>query len=167
MNAAEIIIDNFIVSAETKWGTQSGIVVVLPHGMDGQGPEHSQARIERLLDLSDDACDEDQSTNYQNQMRYCNIQVVNCTNGANYFHVLRRQIHRDYRKPLFCFNSKKVLKYKPVSHSLFRLLNFSPLLRKEQIFNQSILTLSTRPKSRRCSSLADSSTGTFWREGVN
>jgi 2-oxoglutarate dehydrogenase E1 component len=113
------------VSAETKWGIQSGIVVVLPHGMDGQGPEHSQARIERVLDLSDDICDEDQSSTYQDQMRTCNIQVINCTNGANYFHALRRQVHREYRKPLFSFNSKKILKYKPVINFLFRPINFS------------------------------------------
>lgn len=114
MNGAQIMIDNFIVSAETKWGQQSGIVVVLPHGMDGQGPEHSQARIERVLDLTDDSCDEDQSMTFDEQMRQGNIQVINCTNGANYFHALRRQVHRDYRKPLFSFNSKKLLKYKPV-----------------------------------------------------
>ena len=120
MNGAQVIIDNFIVSSEAKWGQQSGIVVVLPHGMDGQGPEHSQARIERVLDLSDDTCDEEQKTPYEEQLRTGNIQIVNCTTGSNYFHVLRRQVHRDYRKPLFSFNSKKLLKYKPVTFGLFR-----------------------------------------------
>lgn len=86
--------------------------------MDGQGPEHSQARIERMLDLSDDDTDVDQNVSYDEQMRYCNIQIVQCSTGSNYFHALRRQLHRDYRKPLFAFNSKRLLKKKEASQLL-------------------------------------------------
>eukprot|EP00331_Platyophrya_macrostoma_P030762 CAMPEP_0176456844 /NCGR_PEP_ID=MMETSP0127-20121128/31545_1 /TAXON_ID=938130 /ORGANISM="Platyophrya macrostoma, Strain WH" /LENGTH=1003 /DNA_ID=CAMNT_0017846911 /DNA_START=45 /DNA_END=3056 /DNA_ORIENTATION=+ len=116
-NGAQIPIDNFIVSGESKWNVASGLVILLPHGYDGQGPEHSSCRIERLLAASDDDPYDASSiqtyrTNLDMQLQETNIQVCNPSTSANYFHVLRRQLRRNYRKPLLIPSPKKLLKFR-------------------------------------------------------
>src|SRR5947209_15900064 len=105
-NGAQVIIDQFIASAESKWGRASGLVMLLPHGYEGQGPEHSSARLERFLAL----CAED------------NIQVVNASTPGQFLHPLRRQVKRDFRKPLVVMTPKSLLRSRAAVSSVEALI---------------------------------------------
>ncbi|QPG76429.1 2-oxoglutarate dehydrogenase E1 component [Brettanomyces nanus] len=116
-NNAQCIMDQFISSAESKWKQRSGMVLSLPHGYDGQGPEHSSARIERYLQM----CNEDprffpSEDKLERQHQDCNMQVTYPTTPANLFHLMRRQMHRQFRKPLIIFFSKSLLRH-PLARS--------------------------------------------------
>jgi 2-oxoglutarate dehydrogenase E1 component len=136
VNGAQIIIDQFIAPGEAKWNVQSGLVLLLPHGMDGQGPEHSSCRIERFLDLMDD--------DYRNvpninetvvfQIQHSNLQVCNPTTAANYFHVLIRQLKRQFRKPLIIPSPKKLLRFKNATSTIEE---FKENLRYTKVRNES------------------------------
>jgi len=103
------MVDQFISAGEDKWATQSGLVMLLPHGYEGQGAEHSSGRMERFLQQCAD----------------CNMQIVNTTTPANYFHLLRRQIVRDFRKPLVVFSPKMLLRYPDATSPLSELASGS------------------------------------------
>ncbi|MDA7750246.1 2-oxoglutarate dehydrogenase E1 component [Candidatus Pelagibacter sp.] len=123
-NGAQVVIDQFIASGERKWTRSSGLVMLLPHGYEGQGPEHSSARLERFLQL----CSND------------NMQVMSCTTPANYFHALRRQMLRDFRKPLIMMTPKSLLRNK---YCVSNLEDFS----KENSFHRILWDHAVDPKS--------------------
>lgn len=114
-NTAQVIIDQFVATGEFKWLRMSGLVMLLPHGLEGQGPEHSSARLERFLQCCNDDEDvipEKMAATMRTQVQEANWQVCNITSPANFFHALRRQVHRDFRKPLICMSPKSGLKHK-------------------------------------------------------
>ena len=123
-NGAQIVFDQYISAGETKWKRSNGLVMLLPHGMEGQGPEHSSCRIERYLELS--AND--------------NIVVANCTSPANYFHLLRRQMHRDFRKPLVVATPKSLLRHPKAVSALadFTDNNFQEILDDTNVTARSV-----------------------------
>ncbi|RDB24355.1 2-oxoglutarate dehydrogenase, mitochondrial [Hypsizygus marmoreus] len=122
-NNAQCIIDQFIAAGERKWLQRTGLVMSLPHGYDGQGPEHSSGRIERFLQLCDDHPHVFPTPEkIERQHQDCNMQVVYPTTPANYFHVLRRQTHRDFRKPLIVFFSKSLLRHPKARSNLSEMI---------------------------------------------
>ena len=133
-NGAQVVIDQFIASGERKWNRASGIVMLLPHGYEGQGPEHSSARLERFLQL----CSND------------NMQVMNCTTPANYFHALRRQMHRSFRKPLVIMTPKSLLRNK---YCVSNLEDFN----KKNTFHRVLWDHAIDPKSKGFVKLKESS----------
>ncbi|GAA5833107.1 hypothetical protein JCM11251_006518 [Rhodosporidiobolus azoricus] len=109
-NTAQVVIDTYLGSGETKWGLQSALTMLLPHGFDGAGPEHSSSRIERFLQLTNEPL--------THQPFVPNLHVVNVTTAANYFHLLRRQMKREYRKPLVVASPKGLLRFPAAASSL-------------------------------------------------
>merc|ERR1719181_1246565 len=126
-NGAQMMLDQFISAGEHKWTTQNGVVMLLPHGYEGQGSEHSSCRLERYLQMADDdeddVFDKDKDGNISEdetrlQVKHANWAICNLTTPANYFHVLRQQIHRDFRKPLVIASPKSLLRHPLCKSSL-------------------------------------------------
>jgi 2-oxoglutarate dehydrogenase E1 component len=119
VNGAQIIIDQFLSSGEDKWLKQNGLVLLLPHGYEGQGPEHSSARLERFLQMTNEHPDHFPTEEERRfQIQNCNWQIVNLTTPANYFHALRRQIFRNFRKPLIVMSPKVLLRHPSATSSI-------------------------------------------------
>ncbi|MEL6673623.1 MAG: 2-oxoglutarate dehydrogenase E1 component [Bacteroidota bacterium] len=131
-NGSQIMMDQYISSAETKWQRMSGLIQLLPHGFEGQGPEHSSARLERYLEL----CAE------------TNMQILNCTTPANFFHALRGQFHRDFRIPMVFFTPKKLLRY---PGCVSKLEDFGPDTRFQPLIDDSYPTASKVRRVLLCS----------------
>ena len=135
VNGAQVMIDQFLSCGEQKWKRQCGLTLLLPHGYDGSGPEHSSSRIERFLQLSDEDPDivpHGLGTPAARQIQDSNYQVVNATTPAQFFHVLRRQIHREFRKPLVVAAPKNLLRARECVSSMDEFAGpdarFKPLL---------------------------------------
>jgi 2-oxoglutarate dehydrogenase E1 component len=145
-NNAQTILDNFIASGERKWNIESGIVLNLPHGMDCQGPEHSSARLERFLQMMDDNVDDvnlNQVINHydkSSQIQGSNYQVCYPTTSANYFHLLRRQLKRSFRKPLILAMSKKLLRFKKANSFIEEFIEGTKFIKVRQECSQYIIS---------------------------
>lgn len=148
VNGAQVMIDQFICSGEDKWLRQCGLVMLLPHGFDGQGAEHSSCRVERFLQMVKEDHDEVPSMgeDMRVQIQQCNMQVVNCTTPANYFHVLRRQVHREFRKPLIVVTPKNLLREKRCSSALDE---FAEGTRFRRVIPETDASISENPKNVR------------------
>lgn len=124
------MIDQFVAAGEAKWNQSNGLVMLLPHGYDGNGPEHSSCRVERFLQLSDSVdSPEKAALHLQSYYEECNLGIVNCTTASQYFHVLRRQMRRSFRKPLIVVAPKKMLKFAPAGSSIEDFATDSTFLR--------------------------------------
>eukprot|EP01103_Thecamoeba_quadrilineata_P018469 TRINITY_DN703_c0_g2_i1.p1 TRINITY_DN703_c0_g2~~TRINITY_DN703_c0_g2_i1.p1 ORF type:complete len:1022 (+),score=246.03 TRINITY_DN703_c0_g2_i1:105-3170(+) len=146
-NGAQVIIDTFLGGGEKKWHRQTGLVLLLPHGYEGQGPEHSSARLERFLQLCDSNPnvfpEMDQAV--RRQIQQANLQVVNCTTPANYFHVLRRQIRREFRKPLVVMSPKSLLRHKLAVSSLDEFDEQNGDIRFKRVIGETDSSISSSP----------------------
>lgn len=131
------MIDQFIVSGEGKWNTSNGLVMLLPHGFDGNGPEHSSCRVERYLQLSDTP-DTPKVKPKRDIYEECNLQIINATTAAQYFHVLRRQLLRPFRKPLVVVAPKKMLKMREVASSTEEFLEGKAFIRVMPEVNKTV-----------------------------
>ena len=167
-NTAQCMIDQFISSGEQKWLRQSGLTMLLPHGYEGQGPEHSSARLERFLQMCDDDEDVYPANMYtdcgpkQSRIQNANWQVCNITSPANYFHLLRRQVWRDFRKPLIVMSPKSLLRHRLVKSDID---DFLPGTRFKRLIPDRV-RISLRPsRSRRSSSARARSTSICSRRG--
>jgi 2-oxoglutarate dehydrogenase E1 component len=149
VNGAQVMIDQFISSGEDKWHRQCGMVMLLPHGYDGQGAEHSSCRVERFLQSMDDDEDvipDDMDEDNRHQIQHHNLQVVNCTTPANYFHVLRRQVHRQFRKPLVVVAPKALLRDKRCTSTLSE---FDVSTKFQRVLGDTHKELAANPESAR------------------
>mmetsp|Transcript_27829 Transcript_27829/g.69902 ORF Transcript_27829/g.69902 Transcript_27829/m.69902 type:complete len:1019 (+) Transcript_27829:71-3127(+) len=145
-NTAQVMIDQFISAGESKWLQQSGLVMLLPHGYEGQGAEHSSCRIERFLQLSDDDPDdipEFEKDFGRSQIQKANWQVCNITTPANLFHVFRRQIHRDFRKPLVIASTKSLFRHKLCKSPLS---DFAPGSRFQRLLTERDAEIAASPE---------------------